>query len=71
MPSGAVVFVSRPETAGVAGAMIHTDERRGGLQALDAPSQLSHTLLSCCASTLLRRSGPEAHGLTVPPRFGQ
>jgi hypothetical protein len=52
-------------------APVEIDECAGGFQALDAPSQLSHTPLSYCASHLLRHSGPEAHRLTGLPRFRQ
>jgi hypothetical protein len=51
-------------------APVEIDKRAGGFQALEAPSQLSHTPFSCCVSTLLH-SGPEAHGLTGLPRFLQ
>jgi hypothetical protein len=52
-------------------APVDINEGAGGFQALEAPSQLSHTPSCCCASTLLRRSGPEAHSLTGLPRFRQ
>jgi hypothetical protein len=51
-------------------APVEINERPGRFQALDAPSQLSHTS-PCCASNLLLHSGPEGHGLTVLPRFRQ
>jgi hypothetical protein len=51
-------------------APVDINECTGVFQALDAPSQLSHTPPSGCASNLLH-SGPEAHGLTVLPRFLQ
>jgi hypothetical protein len=52
-------------------AQVDINECAGRFQALEAPSQLSHTPPSCCASNLLRRSGPEDHGLTGLPRFRQ
>jgi hypothetical protein len=52
-------------------APVDINECAGGFQALDAPSQRSHTPPSCCASNLLPHSGPAAHGLTGLPRFLQ
>jgi hypothetical protein len=52
-------------------AQVDINECAGGFQALDTPRQLSHTPFSCCAATLLRRSGPEVYGLTGLPRFRQ
>jgi hypothetical protein len=52
-------------------ALVDIDERTGAFQALNTPSQLSHTPLSCCASTLLLHSGPSDHELTGLPRFLQ
>jgi hypothetical protein len=52
-------------------AAVEIHECAGGFQALEAPSQLSHTPSCCCASNLLRRSGPSDHGLTGLPRFLQ
>jgi hypothetical protein len=51
-------------------AQVDINACAGRFQALEAPSQLSPTPPSCCASNLLR-SGPEDHGLTGLPRFLQ